>query len=587
MDLFDILSFVGGLAFFLYGMHQLSSSLENMVGGKLESFISKMTSNRWSALSLGALVTAMVQSSSVVTVMVVGLVNSNIMSLSQSVGVIMGSNIGTTITSWILSLVGIEGGNVFTKMLKPDSFAPVVALLGIVFIMFSKSKKRKNLGTIFLGFAILMSGMSIMGDAVEGLKEVPEFTDLMIMFSNPIMGVLVGAIVTAIIQSSSASVGILQSLSLTGAVPFATALPIIMGQNIGTCITALLSSIGANKNAKRVTAVHIYFNIIGTLIFLPVVLIVQGFFSFEFFNRAASPFEIAITHSIFNVLTTAILFPFAKKLEKLAKLTIKDRPSSKDKEVMLDERLLLTPSFAVAESRKVCEKMAEITRDTVITAINRLENYDAKVAEEIEENEQIIDGFEDKLGTYIIKISSESLTEEESNKISQMLHTIGDLERISDHALNITEVSKEIYDKKLSFSAKALNELSIIKNAVIEIVNKAVDVFVTQDLDLAQTIEPLEDLIDELTVEIKNRHVRRLKDGDCTIELGFILSDLLTNLERISDHCSNIAIYEIELLRNQPYAAHEYLHNLEKETGSQFKDEYDKYKLRYTLPARK
>ncbi|MFI3325814.1 MAG: Na/Pi cotransporter family protein [Clostridia bacterium] len=584
MTFFDFLTFVGGLAFFLFGMNQLSAGLETMVGGKFENTLKKMTSNRFFALTLGAFVTATVQSSSAVTVMLVGLVNSNIMSLSQSVGVIMGSNIGTTITSWILSLVGLEGGNFFTKMLKPSSFAPIVAFIGIILLMFSKSNKKKNIATICLGFAILMTGMSLMSDAVAGLEDVPAFQNLMVMFSNPFMGVLVGAVITAVIQSSSASVGILQSLSLTGAIPFSAALPIIMGQNIGTCITALISSIGTTKNAKRVTAVHIYFNVIGTLIVLPVFLLINNMCDFAFFDRAATPFEIAIAHSAFNIITTALLFPFAKHLQKLAELTVKANKDGEAKTTKLDERFLVSPTFAIAESKSCTIKMAELSRDTIISAINLIGNYDSKRAAVIEDNERDIDEYEDLLGSYLVKASAEKLSGNDSNEIFQLLHTIGDLERLGDHALNICEVAKEMHDKDLKFSQKASEEITIMKLAVIDIVNKTIDSFVKNDCDAAKTIESLEEVIDGLNLEIKARHIKRLQEGRCTIELGFVLTDLLTNLERTADHCSNIAVCQLEVLEHSSFETHDYLNNLKAENDEDFIKNFNKFKEQYLLP---
>ncbi len=583
MDLFDGIAFLGGLAFFLFGMTHLSSGLETIVGGKFEKSLTKMTSNRVMALVLGAVVTAMVQSSSAVTVILVGLVNSNIMTLTQSVGVIMGSNIGTTITSWILSLMGLESSNFFVKMLKPDSFAPVIAAVGVFLIMFTAKKKNRNIGNIFLGFAILISGMSMMSDAVSGLKDVPEFQNLMVTFSNPIMGVLVGIIITAAVQSSSASVGILQSLSLTGAIPFSAALPIIMGQNIGTCITALISSIGANRGAKRVTAVHIYFNLIGTLVCLPIFLIVQGIFQFEFFNTPASPLEIAITHSTFNVITTAMLFPFAKHLQKLAELTVKGDSATDGKKEILDERLLVSPSFAIAESRTVAHKMARTAQETILLAVSQLSNFNPKQVATIEDNETSIDTYEDKIGSYLVKISSNDLSEEDSKSISQLLHSISDFERIGDHALNILDIAKEIHDKDLKFSDKAKSELNTLISAVTEILNNSIDSFVLEDSELAFKVEPLEEVIDELTLEIKHRHIKRLKKGNCTIELGFVLNDILTNLERVSDHCSNIAICQLEVVGNSSFDTHEYVAKLRSSENNDFNKAYAEYSANYKL----
>lgn len=583
MDFFDILTMCGGLAFFLFGMHVLSSNLETLVGGKLESVLKKMTSTPIKGLALGVGVTAAIQSSSAVTVMLVGLVNSGIMSLSQSVGIIMGSNIGTTCTAWILSATGIEGDSIFINMLKPSNFSPIVALIGIGLIMFSKVDKRKTIGTIMLGFSILMTGMSLMSDAVSGLSDQPFFSEIMTMFNNPIIGVIIGATITALIQSSSASVGILASLSLTGGVTFGMAIPIIMGQNIGTCITALISSFGTNKNAKRVTAVHIYFNVIGTIICLTLFYSLNAIFNFTFTDSTIDPVYIAIVHTCFNLLTTAMLFPFAKQIEKLARITIKDKDDHKKEAVMLDDRLLVTPSFAIAESRNFAIEMAKLSQETVVKAMMLIDNYDAKKAEEIELNENKIDIYEDKLGSYLVKISSKSLSKSDSNDVSQLLHTIGDLERLGDHALNILDVAKEIDDKKLIFSKKAKLELDVMTKAVEEILEITIKSFENRDDSLAYTVEPLEEVIDTLKHELKNRHIKRLTDGKCTIELGFVLSEIINNYERVSDHCSNIAVCQIQI-DNDSMDIHSYLDEVKNSEEPRFIKYFDKYKEKYTLP---
>ena len=584
MDLFDILTFVGGLAFFMFGMNQLSAGLETMVGGRFEQLLAKMTSNRLKALGLGALVTALVQSSSAITVMVVGLVNSGIMNLTQSVGVIMGSNIGTTITAWILSLVGIESGNVFIKLLKPDSFAPVVALVGIILLMFFKTSKKKNLGTVLIGFAVLIYGMSIMGDAVSGLQDVPEFGQLMVAFSNPIAGILAGAIITAVIQSSSASVGILQSLSLTGAIPFASALPIIMGQNIGTCVTALISSVGTTKNAKRVTAVHIYFNVLGTLICLPLFLILSNTFNFSFVNEDATPVMIAVAHTIFNIVTTILLFPLGKFLQKLAEKTVKDKNGAITKETMLDDRLLISPGFAIVESRNSTIKMAEITKENIIRALTLIGNYDKRIVSQVEDAEGEIDMYEDKIGAYLIKINQQQLTGKDNTDISQLLQTIGDLERISDHAVNITEVANEIYEKGLKFSDKAMAEIDVMIKAVEEILELSISSFTDNNNDRATYVEPLEEVVDGLKTELRNRHIKRLQEGKCTIELGFVLSDLITNLERVSDHCSNIAISQLEANLDTQIEAHDYVERIKERGEFNYNQKFDTFLYKYRLP---
>ncbi len=587
MDLFDIISFIGGLAFFLFGMTQLSSGLETMVGGTFEKVLAKMTSNRFYALGLGAIATAVVQSSSTVTVIVVGLVNSGIMSLTQSVGVIMGSNIGTTITAWILSLVGLESSNIFVKLLKPDSFAPIFAFLGIIYIMFFKSKHKKNWGTVLIGFAILMSGMSVMGDSVENLRDVPEFANIMVMFSNPIMGVLAGAIITAIIQSSSASVGILQSLSTTGAVPFSSALPIIMGQNIGTCVTALLSSIGATKNAKRVTAVHIYFNVLGTIIILPAFLIISNFINFEWMNMPAEPYMIAIAHTAFNIITTILLLPLAKFLQKLAEKTVVDGKDAPAKETLLDDRLLLSPTLAIAESHNIAVKMSELVTTTYRNSLDLLKGYDVKKVSLIEDSEREIDKYEDILGAYLVKISSDKLTEKDSKIISQLLHTIGDFERIADHSVNILEVAQEISEKEIKFSSKAIAEIEVISAAVNDILEMSLSAFVDNNVDRATYVEPLEDVVDELRFAIRNRHIQRLKDGECTIELGFVLSDLITNFERISDHCSNIALWTIEANSEGEILAHDFTERIKLTNELSYNERFETYKHKYRLPSSK
>lgn len=585
MDVFDIIKLAGGLAFFLFGMNLMSTSLETMVGGKLESVLKKMTSNKMKSLALGAIITIAIQSSSAMTVMLVGLVNSGIMELSQTIGVIMGSNIGTTFTVWILSAAGIQGGNIFTQLLQPENFSPIIALVGAAMVMFSKHSKRKNIGQILVGFALLMTGMTLMSNSVSGLKDEPFFAEAMTMFNNPLFGVLIGAGITAIIQSSAASMGILQSLSQTGSITFGMALPIIMGQNIGTCITALISSIGTHKNAKRVTAVHIYFNVIGTIICLSLFYLANSIFHFSFTEQPISMIMIAVVHTCFNVFTTAVLLPFSKQLEKLATITVKDKgETAKNQDsVLLDERLLLSPSFAIAESKNITVNMAELVRATIIDSISLITSYDPKKAELIEECEHKIDVYEDKLGTYLVKISAKNLTRTDSNDVAQLLHTIGDLERIGDHAINLLRVSREIHEKKLFFSEKATKELAVLTQAIIDILNLTFDAFEKHDDALAYKVEPLEQVIDSLKLELKNRHIKRLQDGKCTIELGFILSDILTNFERISDHCSNIAVCQIQI-DNDTMDTHGYLDEVKNSGQPEFVKYYDEYKAHYVLP---
>lgn len=587
MDIFSVITLFGGLAFFLYGMHLLSSSLEKMVGGKLERVLRSMTSNRFKSLLLGMAITIAIQSSSAMTVMLVGLVNSGIMELGQSIGVIMGSNIGTTVTAWILSLSGITSDNVFVQLLKPESFSPIIALIGIILIMFTKSSKKKDIGSVCIGFAILMTGMTLMSGAVKPLADLPQFKDILMMLNNPFVAILAGTLITALIQSSAASLGILQSLAMTGGISFNMALPIIMGQNIGTCVTALLSSIGTSKNAKRVTAVHIYFNVLGTVICLSGFYLADAIFHFSFTDQPISSFMIAVVHSAFNLLTTFILLPFCKQLEKLAVLTVRDKrvkPGTQgDHTVLLDERLLLSPSFAIAECRNATVRMATTARDTILDAIGLLSHFDEDVAKQIEKNEDKVDQFEDKLGSYLVKISSKNLSHADSNDVSQLLHTIGDFERISDHAVNILRVAREIHDKGLQFSEKAQEELKIFTNAVIEILNITTDAFAKNDLQLAYEVEPLEQVIDSLKVELKNRHVRRLQEGKCTIELGFVLSDILNNYERISDHCSNIAVCMIQI-KDSAMDTHGYLNEVKTSGEPRFTGYYNRFTDKYTLP---
>lgn len=587
MDIFSVITLFGGLAFFLYGMHLLSSSLEKMVGGKLERVLRSMTSNRFKSLLLGIVITIAIQSSSAMTVMLVGLVNSGIMELGQSVGVIMGSNIGTTVTAWILSLSGITSDNVFVQLLKPENFSPVIALIGIILIMFCKSSKKKDVGSVCIGFSLLMTGMTLMSDAVEPLADLPQFKDILMMLNNPIVAILVGALITALIQSSAASLGILQSLAMTGSISFSMALPVIMGQNIGTCITALLSSIGTSKNAKRVTAVHIYFNVLGAIICLSGFYIADSICHFAFTDQPISSFMIAVVHSAFNLITTVILLPFSRYLEKLAVLTVRDKrvkPAKQDPHsVLLDERLLLSPSFAIAECRNATGKMAELSRDTLLDVIGLLSHFDEEIAGRIEKNEDIVDQYEDKLGSYLVKISSKNLSSADSNDVSQLLHTIGDFERISDHAVNLLRVAREIHDKGLQFSEKAQQELEIFTNAVIEILNITTDAFLENNLQLAYEVEPLEQVIDSLKVELKNRHIRRLQEGKCTIELGFVLSDILNNYERISDHCSNIAVCMIQI-KDSSMDTHDYLNEIKSSGEPRYTGYYKRFAKKYTLP---
>ncbi|MEE0960549.1 MAG: Na/Pi cotransporter family protein [Lachnospiraceae bacterium] len=585
MDIFSVLTMIGGLALFLYGMNIMGDGLGKVSGGRLEKILETLTSNPIKAVLLGAGVTAVIQSSSATTVMVVGFVNSGIMKLSQAIGIIMGANVGTTITSWLLSLSGIESGNIFVNMLKPSSFSPILALVGIIFILFTKSEKKHDIGNILLGFTILMFGMDTMSNAVKPLADVPEFTNILIRFSNPVLGLIAGAILTAVIQSSSASVGILQALCKTGAVTFGTAIPIIMGQNIGTCITAIISGIGANKNAKRAAIVHLYFNIIGTTLFMVVFYLLNAVLNFSFLDDSANAFNIAVIHSIFNVSATFVLLPFTKLLEKLATLTIRD---DEEKEVqnnefgLLDVRFLDTPSLAMEHCSDLTEKMADITKECVYRAIDLIDNYSNDEAAAIEELEERIDKYEDEIGSYLVLLSKKSITDKDSNTLSLLLHEIGDFERMSDHAVNIVQAAREMNSKKLEFSKKATKELAVFSRAVKDIVDLSVNVFKTRDENMALSVEPLEEVIDYLNKEVKARHIKRLSKGKCTIDMGFILSDIITNYERIADHCSNIAVGLIEI-NHDGYDVHEYLNTLKADGNDEFREKYlackEKYKL--------
>lgn len=589
MNFFDLLSMIGGLALFLFGMHILSEGLEKVSGGRLEKVLENLTSSRLKAVLLGAGVTAVIQSSSATTVMVVGFVNSGIMKLSQAIGIIMGANIGTTITSWILSLTGIEGDNFFIQMLKPMSFSPILAMIGIIFIMFLKNEKKKDIGMIFVGFAVLMYGMDAMSTAVEPLKDVPEFTNLFVMFKNPILGMIVGAILTAIIQSSSASVGILQVLCGTGSVTYAAALPIIMGQNIGTCITAMMSGVGATKNAKRAAVVHLLFNLIGTAIFMIVFYSINAFVHFEFLGYAANKMGIAVIHTCFNVAATLVLLPFANVLEKLSLMIIKkDAEEERQEEeqaafVRMDDRFLSTPAFAMEQVYSYVVKMAEITKESLEEAMSLFFTFDKEIAKEVERKENLVDQYDDEISSYLVKLSSRNLSAKDSKKLTMLLHSIGDFERISDHAINLVDAAREMNKKEQSFSSKALEELQVFTQAVRDIVGMSVDIFEHEDASAARQIEPFEEAIDVLQKEMKKRHTKRLRKGKCTVEMGFVLSDITNNYERIADHCSNIAISVMQLKEEETHA-HEYVDTLPKQEGSEFDLRFHNYLKKYDLP---
>lgn len=589
MDFFSILTLLGGLAMFLYGMQVMGDGLEKLSGGKLEKILENLSSNRLKAVLVGAAVTAVIQSSSATTVMVVGFVNSGIMHLSQAVGFIMGANIGTTITAWILSLAGIESSNFFVKLLNPSSFSPILALIGVIFIVFLHNEKKKDIGNIMVGFAVLMFGMNTMSGAVKPLAQVPEFTNILLKFSNPVLGVLAGALLTAVIQSSSASVGILQALCVTGAVQYGTALPIIMGQNIGTCITAMLSSIGATKNAKRAAVVHLYFNIVGTIAFMGVFYLLNTFLHFSFINDVAGPAGIAVIHSAFNVIATAVLLPFGDVLVKMACATIRDTKEEKaiseeDQEFMiLESRFLSNPGIAIEQSKTAAKKMAEQSKNALKLSFGLLDSFQEENAFRVEKIEAKVDRYEDELGTYLIKLNQKELSVEDSHSLSIMLHCIGDFERISDHALSIMKSAKEMWEKNAVFSPQAVKELHVMEKAVVDIVDKAYTVFANQDIQLAEEIEPLEEVIDELSRELKRRHVNRLRAGECTIEMGFILSDVTTSLERIADHCSNIGVC-VTQVREDLYDTHSHLDTVKNAPGEHFHHELEVARVNYMLP---
>lgn len=580
MNIYSILQLCGGLAFFLFGMHVMSGSLEKLAGGNLQKILKEVTSNPIKSLFFGAIVTIAIQSSSALTVMLVGLVNSGIMELAQTVGVIMGSNIGTTLTAWILSLSGIESDNLFISMLKPENFSPVIALIGVIMIMGSKKEKRKDVGIIMAGFAVLMYGMQLMSGAVSPLADMPEFTGLLTTFNNPFLGVLVGAVFTGVIQSSAASVGVLQALAMTGAISYSMAIPIIMGQNIGTCVTALLSSIGVNKNAKRVSIIHISFNLFGTAIGLVVYCIARYAVDLALFNDSISPVMIAVFHSIFNIATTIILLPFSNTLVKIAKKLV--TTDNADGQVVLDERLLLSPGLAVKECLEKTNEMAELARDSFKNALDLFDNYSDSKFDDIEVMEERLDYLEDQLDTFLIHLSGKDVSEDGNNEISKMLHAINDFERIGDHAINMAKLAKQIDDNNLEFSKNARKELTVLNNALREILTLTVEAFSKNDLTEAVKVEPLEQVIDDLTKEIRNHHIERLQKGKCDSRLGVFLTDYITNCERASDHCSNIAVCLIQT-HNSSFETHDYLNELKAGQEPAFVGQFTMYQDKYHL----
>lgn len=582
MDIFNLLSLLGGLCLFLFGMNVMGQSLERRAGNKLRTLLEKMTGSVMTGFLTGLGFTAVIQSSSATTVMVVGFVNSGIMTLRQGINVIMGANVGTTITSWLLSLGGISSDNVFVRLLKPTSFTPVLALIGIIFIMFCKDSRKKDVGTILLGFATLMFGMDAMSSSVSVLKDIPEFTNLFIMFENPILGLLAGFVLTAIIQSSSASVGILQALAATGAVTYGAAIPIIMGQNIGTCATAMISSVGANKNAKCAAVVHLLFNVIGAAIQLVLLCIIKAAFAPALLGEAATMYGIAVVHTIFNVLCTAMLIPFGGQLEKLAVRLV---PGDKDsqKTVELDERLLATPSLALQQSRSVATEMATISVRAMHNALLSFTEYTSELAQSVRNDEDTCDRYEDILGTYLVRLSAQKMGEPETEEATELLKSIGDFERISDHAVNVLRSAEELRDKKLTLSDNACRELETFSRAINDILDLSLRAFEKNDIALASEIEPLEQVIDKLKEQMRTRHILRMQQGNCSIEVGFVWSDMLTDLERTSDHCSNVAGCIIDTAQHN-LNLHETL-NLTKTKDADFKEKYERYAEIYRLPA--
>ena len=585
MDLFDALTLIGGLCLFLFGMNLMGEYLEKSAGSGLNKLLSKLTTGKMAGFLTGLGVTAVIQSSSATTVMVVGFVNSGVMSLKQAINVIMGANVGTTVTAWLLSLTGIESGNVFVKLLKPTSFTPVLALVGIILYMMSKKSRNKDIGVILLGFATLMFGMDTMSGAVAGLKEVPPFANILVMFSNPVLGVLAGAVLTGIIQSSSASVGILQALSSTGAVTIGASVPIIMGQNIGTCVTALLSSVGTNRNARRASLVHLMFNIIGTTVLLSVYCVVTGVFNLEIVNSSANELSIAICHTVFNVLCTALMLPMSGLLEKLSYKLIKEPAGStgQEKVIELDKRLMTTPAVAIGRAKEVTCHMAKVSAQALTASLDLLYDFSEERAEEIAVKESVVDRYEDTIGSYLVELSAAPMSDADNNELSKLLFVIGDFERISDHAINVIRSAREINEKSLVFSTAAQAELRAIVGAVREIVELTLFAFASDSIEAATKIEPLEQVVDKLKKQLRANHITRLQKGECSIEQGFVWSDLLTNLERASDHCSNIAVRIIESAHNR-MDTHRYLHEL-KEKSETFNSLYKEYAEKYSVMA--
>lgn len=571
---------LGGLAFFLYGMSTLSDGLENVAGGALEKTLKKVTKNQFLSFFLGAGITIAIQSSSAMTVMLIGLVNSGIVEFCDTFGMIMGSNVGTTLTAWLLSLTGISGDSFFLTLLKPMTFAPILAFVGIMLRMVSKQDKKKNVGLILIGFAVLMTGMDFMSNSMSAVREMEGFKDLLFAFSSPMVALLISMLFTGVIQSSAATIGIVQALALTGSITYEMAIPLVLGANIGTCITALISSFGTNKNAKRVVAMHIYVNVIGSVLCL-ILLYIAEFAGVAFIKSPVSMIGVAMIHTLFNFVNTIILVPFRKAVIRLCELTVK-KSDGKTHTVFLDERLFNNTALAVSECHRLTAEMAEHARDSLLKSISAISKYDAQTVQFIRENEELIDKYEDKLGTYLVRLSNNEQSENTSHSIARMLHSIGDFERIGDHALNICKVAEEMHDKSIHFSNEAMNEINVITAAVTEILNMTIDSFVNDDIEKASHVEPLEQVIDKLNKELKARHINRLQNGECTIELGFIFTDLLTNYERVSDHCSNIAVYTMQLPTDM-LDTHKYLHKLKHSLNGTFVDDFNNYSEKYNL----
>ena len=585
-DIFNIITLFGGLALFLFGMNLMSASLEKRAGGRLKSLLSNITSNPFKGFLLGVGVTAVLQSSSATTVMVVGFVNSGLMTLGQSVGLIVGANLGASITPWLLSLAGVRGGGIILEIFKMSTITPIMAFIGAILYIFQKKPAKRDTGMIFLGFAILMYGMEAMSGAVEGLRDMPQFGEIISVLSNPLVGVLAGTVITAIIQSSSASIGILQALATTGKISYGIAIPVIMGQNIGTCISAILSCIGASKNAKRAAMIHLSFNVLSTVVVLPLYYLVYHLAGLTFASRFATPVSIALINTVYKIVSILVLLPVLRWLEPLSHLLIRDSDKNGE-ETLLDERLLKSPAVAVARCRAVTVSMAEEAAQSIFDAFRELNTFDEELSEKIMESENHVDYYEDRLGTYLVKLSGQNLSAADNAQATKLLHMISDFERISDHAVNILKSAEEIHEKKLQFSSDAMQELNTMIDAVSEIITLALASFRDDDLNSAVMVEPLEQVVDNLKDRVRMNHVKRMQTGECTIELGFILTDLVTNMERVSDHCSNIAGYMLEMSdANTDVGVHEFLHNVRSGETREFNDYYDYFKVKYRMPER-